>query len=392
MNETFYIASRYIAYHKMKTAILVVSISFILYLPLALRVLIDACERALMARATATPLIVGSKGSSLDLVIDTLYFDPKPLEPIPMAQSTRIEDTGLALAIPIYTRFRAGRHTIAGTTLEYFDFRGLTIERGRQMMQLGECVLGAAAAEELGLGPDDHVLSSPDNLFDLAGTYPLKMKVAGVLNRAHTPDDRAVFVDVRTAWIIAGLGHGHQDLAEVEDPDLLLKKEGQTYTASPKLLQYAEVTDENIDSFHFHGDTSAFPITAVIAVPPDRKSADLLRGRYQSAGEPYQILRPIDVIDGLTETIFRVEGILNSVFGLLALSTVLLVVLVVMLSLRLRRREMQTMFKLGCSRSMIFLLLTAELCIIALVSLTLTVVLTAVTARHVDEILRGLIL
>ncbi len=259
MNETFYIASRYIAYHKMKTAILVVSISFILYLPLALRVLIDACERALMSRATTTPLIVGSKGSSLDLVIDTLYFEPKPLEPIPMAQSTRIEDTGLALAIPVYTRFRAGRHTIAGTTLEYFDFRGLTIGRGRQMTRLGECVLGAAVAEELGVGPDDHVLSSPDNLFDLAGTYPLKMKVSGVLDSAHTPDDRVVFVDVRTAWIIAGLGHGHQDLAEVEDPDLLLKKEGQTYTASPKLLQYAEVTDENIDSFHFNGDTSAPP-------------------------------------------------------------------------------------------------------------------------------------
>lgn len=234
-----------------------------------------------------------------------------------MAQSTRIEQTGLALAIPVYTRFRAGRHTIAGTTLEYFDFRGLTIERGRQMTRLGECVLGAAVAEELDLGPDNHVLSSPDNLFDLAGTYPLKMKVAGVLDRAQTPDDRAVFVDVRTAWIIAGLGHGHQDLAEVEDPDLLLKKEGQTYTASPQLLQYAEVTDENIDSFHFHGDTSAFPITAVIAVPPDRKSADLLRGRYQSA---------------------------------------------------------------------------AELCIIVLVSLASTVVLAALTARYVDEILRGLIL
>ncbi len=127
-------------------------------------------------------------------------------------------------------------------------------------------------------------------------------------------------------------------------------------------------------------------------MPPDRKSADLLRGRYQSAGEPYQILRPIDVISGLTATIFRVEGILNSVFGLLALSTVLLVVLIVMLSLRLRRREMQTMFKLGCSRSMIAVLLAVELCIIVLVSLALTVVLTALTARHVDAILRGLIL
>jgi putative ABC transport system permease protein len=392
MTETLYIASRYIVHHKVKTAILVVSISLILYLPLALRVLVHAVERALMARAAATPLVVGAKGSSLDLAIDTLYFEPKPLESIPMAQAARIDDSGLAGAVPLYTRFQAGRYTIVGTTLEYLDFRGLTVRHGHPMTRLGDCVVGATSAEELGLAPGSHVLSSPDNLFDLAGTYPLKMKVAGVLARTHTPDDRAVFVDVRTAWIIAGLGHGHQDLDKVEDPDVLLKKEGETYIANAKLLQYNEITDENIDSFHFHGDTSTFPITAVIAVPPDRKSEDLLRGRYQSAGETCQILRPIDVIRDLTSTIFRVEGILNSVFGLLALSTILLIVLVVMLSLRLRRREMQTMFKLGCSRSMIAGLLAAELGIIVLVSAAATVALTALTARYVDVILRSLVL
>ncbi len=392
MNETFYIASRYIAYHKVKTAILVLSISLILYLPLALRVLVDAAERDLMARATSTPLVVGSKGSSLDLAIDTLYFQSKPLEPIPMTQAVRIEDTGLALAIPVYTRFRAGPHTIVGTTLDYFDFRGLAVIRGRQMTRLGDCVLGAAAAKSLGVGPDEYVLSSPDNLFDLAGTYPLKMRVSGVLARTHSPDDQAVFVDVRTGWIIAGLGHGHQDLEKVQDPDVLLKKEGNTYRANAKLAQYNEITDANIGSFHFHGDTSNFPITAVIAVPPDRKSADLLRGRYQSPDETCQILRPVDVIRDLTATVFRVEGVLNSVFGLLALSTVLLVVLIVMLSLRLRKGEMRTMFRLGCSRSMVAGLLGAELMTIALVSLPLTVLLTVLTARYVDEILRGLVL
>ena len=392
MNETFYIASRYIAYHKVKTAILVLSISLILYLPLALRVLVDAAERDLMARATSTPLVVGSKGSSLDLAIDTLYFQSKPLEPIAMTQAVRIEDTGLALAIPVYTRFRAGPHTIVGTTLDYFDFRGLAVIRGRQMTRLGDCVLGAAAAKSLGVGPDEYVLSSPDNLFDLAGTYPLKMRVSGVLARTHSPDDQAVFVDVRTGWIIAGLGHGHQDLEKVQDPDVLLKKEGNTYRANAKLAQYNEITDANIGSFHFHGDTSNFPITAVIAVPPDRKSADLLRGRYQSPDETCQILRPVDVIRDLTATVFRVEGVLNSVFGLLALSTVLLVVLIVMLSLRLRKGEMRTMFRLGCSRSMVAGLLGAELMTIALVSLPLTVLLTVLTARYVDEILRGLVL
>ncbi len=103
----------------------------------------------------------------------------------------------------------------------------------------------------------------------------------------------------------------------------------------------------------------------------------MLRGRYLSSEETYQILRPIDVIRDLTATIFRVEGILNGVFGLLAFATLLLVMLVMMLSLRLRQREMQTMFKLGCGRSMIVGLVTAEMAIIVLVSVCLTVVLNS---------------
>ena len=118
----------------------------------------------------------------------------------------------------------------------------------------------------------------------------------------------------------------------------------------------------------------------------------LLRGRYQSTGEKCQILRPIDVIRDLTGTIFRVEEILHGAFGLLALSTALLIVLIVMLSLRLRRREMQTMFKLGCSRAMVVSLLAAELGIIVLISVAATVAMTALTARYVDAILRGLVL
>ncbi len=392
MIDTLYIAWRYITYHKVKTIILLVSITFILYLPLALRVLVSACERELMARAASTPLVVGAKGSSLDLAIDTLYFEPKPLERVTMSQVQRVQETGLAQAIPLYTRFQARKHTIVGTTLEYFDFRGLSIDRGHQLTRLGDCVLGAATAEGLRLEPGDHLLSSPENLFDLAGTYPLKMRIVGVLEPSHTPDDRAVFVDYRTAWIIAGLGHGHENLAKVEDPDVLLRKDGDTYRANAKLLQYNEITDENMDSFHFHGDTSEFPVTAVIAVPPNQKSSDLLRGRYLSSEEKCQILHPIDVIRDLTATIFRVEGILNGVFGLLVFATLLLVILVMMLSLRLRQREMQTMFKLGCGRSMIAGLVTAEMAIIALVSVFLTMVLTALTAQNVDRILRALVL
>ncbi len=392
MIDSLYIAWRYILYHRVKSCILVVSIAFILYLPLALRALVQACERELVARAAATPLLVGAKGSSLDLAIDSLYFHPKPLEPIPQREADRIQESGLAQAIPLYTRFRSGDHTIVGTTPEYFEFRGLRIERGRLMTRLGDCVVGAAAAGDLGVGPGDYVLSSPETLFDLAGTYPLKMRVVGVFAQAHTPDDLGVFVDLRTTWVIQGLGHGHQDLAKVDDPDVLLKREGNVYTANQKLMQYNEITDENIDSFHFHGDVRDFPITAVIAVPPDRKSRAILCGRYLAPGLTTQILRPIDVIRDLTATIFKIEAMLNWIFATVACAMLLMITLVIMLSLRLRRREVQTMFKLGCSRLKIAEFLACELFIIGMVAVLCTIGLTVATAYYADEVLHHLIL
>ena len=53
-------------------------------------------------------------------------------------------------------------------------------------------------------------MSDPLNVFDLSGTYPLKMRVVGVLEKSGSADDDAVFVDLHTEWIISGIGHGHQ--------------------------------------------------------------------------------------------------------------------------------------------------------------------------------------
>ena len=189
MSDILYLAWRYLAHHRVKTAILVFAIMLIVFLPVGLRVLVKQSERELTTRAEATPLLVGAKGSPLELALNSLYFESDVPATMPFAQCTRVQDSGQALAIPLHTRFRARRHPIVGTSLDYFDFRGLRIAAGRQLAVLGECVLGADVARATGAGPGDHVVSSPESVFDITGVYPLKMLVAGVFERTHTPDD-----------------------------------------------------------------------------------------------------------------------------------------------------------------------------------------------------------
>lgn len=390
MLDSFYIAWQYIKFNRVKTAVLVACVALISFLPLSLEILLDESERQLMDRAVSTPLIVGAKGSALDLVMNSIYFDDEVPEIITMEAADQVWDMDLAVPVPLYVRFLARSFPIIGTTLDYFDFRGLKVENGRMMTVLGECVIGAAAAERLGIGPGDSVVSSPENLFDLAGIYPLKMKVAGVLGRMHTADDLGIFTDVKTAWIIQGLGHGHEDVTRTRDTTVILDRTETNVTANAKLLHYNEITEENLESFHFHGDTSIYPLTAVIAVPHDEKSGTILRGRYLSGKSAYQIVRPSEVIDGLLQNIFRIRNVLDAVIALVGSATLLAIILVFSLSLRIRQREITTIFRIGCSRMTVARLLGAEILIIILVSGMLCAAGIFVVDYYANELVRGL--
>jgi len=260
------------------------------------------------------------------------------------------------------------------------------------MAMLGECVVGAEVAKTLGVEPGGHIVSSPESVFDLAGVYPLKMRVVGVLEFSDSPDDNAIFVDPKTAWIIEGFGHGHQDLAAPEAAGAVLKREGNTITANASVVQYNEITAENLDTFHFHGDLGDYPVTAIIAVPPDEKSGVLLRGRYQSKDELSQILKPVTVMNELLATILTVQSYVVTAVVIVGLSTLATAVLVFMLSLRLRRREIETMVKIGGSKLSILSVLASEIVVVLVISISLAGVLTMATSLFGSAAIRALIL
>ena len=185
----------------------------------------------------------------------------------------------MAQAIPMYVRFHSQGYPIVGTGFDYFAYRGLRVVEGRQIATLGECLVGARVAASLGVGPGDAIISSPESVFDIAGVYPLKMPIAGVLAFADSPDDDAIFVDVKTAWVIEGLGHGHMDMTTNEaQPGVLAVEEGNV-VANASVLSHTEITPENPDSFPFHGDPARLPTAALVNVPRLRKSGVACRGR-----------------------------------------------------------------------------------------------------------------
>jgi putative ABC transport system permease protein len=392
MTGIFHLAWRYLAYHKVKTIVLVAAVTTIVYLPVALDIVVRHSVRELTTRAQATPRLLGAKGSPLELVLNALYFESRPPASIRYAEVDRVRHSELARAIPLHTRFRAGKSPLVGTTLEYFEFRGLELAEGRAMTMLGECVLGATAARSAGVASGGHVLSSSENVFDLAGVYPLKMKVAGVLRPTGTPDDLAVFADVKTAWVIEGLAHGHQDLRRPDAADGVLRTEGSRIVANASVVQYQEITPDNVASFHFHGNPAGFPLTSVLVLPNDTRSETLLQGRYLRDEEAVQIVRPAAVMEELLGTILTVRRYVLLAAIILGAATLATMTLVFVLSLQLRRREMQTLAKIGGSRSLIGSLVAVEILGVLGAGVLLAAALAAATGWIATAVTRAFVL
>lgn len=391
MSGPLRLAWKYVRFHRWKSAILVACIVLSFLLPVALAMLLDSFERQIVARADATPLVVGAPGSRLDLALHALYFQSRLAQPLPYQAAVQAQTDQLGQAIPLYVRYTARGTPIVGTTMEYLDFRDLELDRGSGLARLGDCVLGATAARRMALEPGDHLLSDPVAALDIAGAYPLNMRVVGILRERGTPDDDAVFVDLKTAWVIEGLGHGHQDVAQETDEGKILSREGSHTVASAAVLPYTEITDDNIASFHFHGDQAEFPISAVVVVPHDDKSATLLLGRYQTdAISLAQMIVPSEEVHRLLDVVFRVKRFFDANAILIAGSTALLLALVVALSARLRQREMDTMFRLGCGRSTQAALYAWELAIIFGVALVIVAALSVGVWLASDHLVRAL--
>jgi putative ABC transport system permease protein len=342
MSGAFYLATRYMRRHRGKTAVMIAAVTLTLLLPLAVTVLVRAYDRQLGERAAATPMVVGAAGNRYDLVLQALYFRAGRVGTVPASLADDAERDGMAIGIPLHARYTAQDAPVVGTDLaEYADFRGLTVAQGDWPRILGQAVLGHDAAQQLGLGPGDTLTTDQQNLYNLARNMPLRLRVVGVLAPTRSPDDRAAFVSLQTCWLIGGHGHGHAP--DIHDDEALHR--------AARLA--VEVTEDNVDSFHFHGELDALPLSAVIILPDSGKSRTILTARFNQGTPGVQALDPPTVMDELMGLVFRVKRFFDANFALVLLATGLLLGLVVTLSLKLRAAERRTLHLLGCGRWLI---------------------------------------
>lgn len=177
-------------------------------------------QRAFMQGSASYDLVVGAKGSPLQLVLSSVYHLDVPPGNIPYARYEALRaDARVRAAYPIGLgdNFRGFR--IVGTEPALLDAQRIepdeppvnlfALREGRAFTGAFEAVLGHDVARQAGLAPGDTFTGSHGLV---AGIGPddhahHPYTVVGVLAPSGRPDDRAIFVPLDAVWRI----HAHEE-------------------------------------------------------------------------------------------------------------------------------------------------------------------------------------
>lgn len=367
------------------TGILVLSLTLTLFLPMVTFLAVDQVNRHLYARSRTTPILVGSKGSPFLLTFNSLYYKTSVTEPLRYGAYVQLKENLEGTVIPLHTFHSVREIPVVGTSFDYFGFRGLEPAEGTLPRLLGDAVLGASAARRLKARVGGSVISDATSIYDISAEYPLKMRVTGVLKPTGTPDDNVVFVDLKTAWVVDGLCHGHENLGgpaiDMDDPaqnpdDAVLFVEASEIVYNSLLKKYNEITPENVHTFHFHGDRDDFPLSAVIAVPATYREEVMSLLTRLNLTRDLQAVRPTEKVQEILNILLDVKRIFDGFSVLVLVSTAAFMVLVVSLQIRQRRGERLILYRIGGGRYTVQALLGLEVLMLLLISLALAVLLS----------------
>ena len=180
----------------------------LLALGIATVVVVLLFQRALEDRlgrdARGIDLVVGAKGSGLQLVLSSVFHADIPTGNVRLPELRDIaRHPMVAGVIPLslgdaYEGFR-----IVGTTHDYVSHYGGAMVHGRLWERPMEAVLGSRVARDTGIGAGDsfvgaHGLGGGSGL--LHGDKPFE--VVGVLRETGTVLDRLVLVDTASVWMV----------------------------------------------------------------------------------------------------------------------------------------------------------------------------------------------
>ncbi|MEM6644856.1 MAG: ABC transporter permease [Bacteroidota bacterium] len=183
-------------------------------------------EESLTKNGDGIDLVVGAKGSPLQLVLSSIYHLDVAPGNIPVDEAEALlRNPQIKSAIPLALGDNYRGYRIVGTTPAYVDHYGATLAEGDLWDRTLDAVIGHWVATEQGLTLGDELVTNHGFSMDGEAHSETPLRVVGILEPSGTVLDRLVLTAVESMWALHGShptgdGHDHdEDHAHHEDDD-----------------------------------------------------------------------------------------------------------------------------------------------------------------------------
>lgn len=159
-------------------------------------------------------MVVGAKGSPLQLVLSSVYHIDNPTGNIPLSEAKALQKHPLvAKWIPMAYGDNFKGYRILGTEWSYVEHYEAELAEGSQWDHTFETVLGADVAERTGLKVGDSFFGAHGNVEDADVHDEHAYEVVGILKRSETVLDQLVLTGMSSVWDIHD--HGEEEEGKV---------------------------------------------------------------------------------------------------------------------------------------------------------------------------------
>lgn len=173
-------------------------------------------EEKISSNAKGIDLVVGAKGSPLQLILCNIFHIDFPTGNINLKEAEQISRSRLIKkAVPLALGDSYQSYRIVGTTNAYSELYHLELAQGAWWDHELETTIGANVAEGLKLKVGDGFQSTHGLVAGGSGHEDQKFIVKGILKRTNTVTDNLILTSVETVWHVHE--HAETDTANHEE-------------------------------------------------------------------------------------------------------------------------------------------------------------------------------
>lgn len=311
-------------------------------------------EDRLRRDAAGVDLVVGAKGSPIQLILSSLYQLDVPTGNIPLADARWLKAHPLvANTVPLALGDSFAGYRIIGTEPAYVDLYKGRLAAGRLWQAPLEAVLGADVAHRTRLGVGGSFVGS-HGLTGGEVHAGAPYQVVGVLTPTGTVLDRSVLVSVESVW------HVHEEPHEEHEEEAAHAEDDNDHAEDGHGHDHADAAHDHADEARERAyEEAERELTAVLVQYRSPMAAALLprlinsRDRLQAAAPAYETARLFSLL-GVGVNTLRAFG------WILVLAAGLGIFIALYNALKERRYDLAILRTLGASRGALFRQLLLE--------------------------------